>query len=146
MEGGGRAWRAAIGRPPALAVVASPASAARILVVDDDAQITDLLELFLTQVGYDVRCAGSGAQALQIMLAFEPHAVLLDLHMPGMSGLEVLTRLNEQRPGLPVILITGDDQLARRTMRKSMVGLLIKPFSLGEVSQAVAAALRARIA
>ena len=126
--------------------MASPASAARILVVDDDAQITGLLEIFLSQLGHDVRCASYGREALQIAPVFEPHLVLLDLHMPGMSGLDVLIRLDEQWPGLPVILITGDEQLARRTIQRSVVGLLIKPFNLNQVSQSVAAALRTRIA
>lgn len=121
--------------------MASAASGARILVVDDDPQITTLLEIFLTQLGHEVQCASYGGQALEVVPTFEPQVVLLDLHMPGMSGLEVLIRLHEQRPGLPVILITGDEQLARRTMQKSMAGLLIKPFSLSQVSQAVAAAL-----
>ena len=136
-EGGGRAARA-----PFSARVGMAASTARILVVDDDPQITGLLDIFLTQLRYDVQCARDGSEAVEIAAAFQPHVVLLDLHMPGMSGIEVLSRLHAQRPGLPVILITGDEQLARRTTRHSTVGLLIKPFNLADVSQAVATALR----
>jgi two-component system response regulator (stage 0 sporulation protein F) len=133
-------------RSAALVAMAPPASRARILVVDDDSQITGLLEIFLTHLGYDVQCARCGSEALQTVPAYEPDVVLLDVHMPGMSGHEVLSRLHEERHGMPVILITGDQQVARRTIQNSTVGLLIKPFNLSEVAQAVAAALRTRTA
>ena len=116
----------------------------RVLVVDDEPQIHAMLSRILRQLGYDVKGATHGAQALQMVPAFEPNVVLLDLHMPVMSGLETLDHLRREFPALPVIIITGDadEKLARRTLGSGAVDYVMKPFGAAVVGRAVAAALR----
>ena len=118
----------------------------RVLVVDDEPQINAMLCDMLAGVGYDVKGAIHGAQALQLMPVFEPNVVLLDLHMPVMSGMEVLDHLRRDSPALPVIILSGDadQEVARRTLRSGAVNYLMKPFNLETLRQVVAAALAHR--
>ena len=75
----------------------------KILVVDDEPEVRQLMEHFLTERGYDVRIAENGRLALVTLDTFMPDVVLLDMHMPEMDGLETLRRLVVRSPSLPVI-------------------------------------------
>jgi CheY-like chemotaxis protein len=115
----------------------------RVLVVDDDPNVGAMLRDLLTTLGYVVKNAVHGAEALLLVPVFEPNVVLLDLQMPGMSGIEVLDHLRRDYPGLPVIIVTGneDEELARRTMRGGAFDYVSKPFTVEVLDRVVTAAL-----
>jgi CheY-like chemotaxis protein len=121
----------------------TPAPLGRVLVVDDEPQIVDMLRELLVGLGYTVETARSGAQALQLVPEFKPDAVLLDLQMPGLSGLQVLDRLRRDDPGLPVIIVTGntDVDVARSTLARGAFDYLRKPFQFDVLARVVGAAV-----
>jgi DNA-binding response OmpR family regulator len=79
----------------------------KILVVDDEEAIRDLYRMELEDAGYEVKTAASGEEALKEVAAFSPDLVVLDIKMPGMSGLEVLGKIRETWKALPVILCSA---------------------------------------
>jgi two-component system response regulator MprA len=116
---------------------------ARILVVDDDPKITQMLRRVLTLDGYDVATAGSGAEGLHQLSAGVPDLVILDVLMPGMDGLEVCRRI---RAGgdTPVLLLTAKDEVADRVegLDSGADDYVVKPFALEELLARVRALLR----
>jgi len=117
----------------------------QLLVVDDEHEITDLLEEHLRACGYAVDVAHDGDQALQTAAARRPDAVLLDITMPGPDGEEVLARLRAIDPTVAVVMLTGNDDeaLARRLLRAGAFDYLPKPFQLEVLERVVAAAVAA---
>jgi DNA-binding response OmpR family regulator len=115
----------------------------RVLVVDDDANVGDMLQDLLVDLGYVVKHALDGTAALRLVPVFEPDVVLLDLQLPGMSGVEVLDRLRRDHPTVPVIIVTGNDdvEVARRTLRGGAFDYLSKPFTVDVLARVVAAAI-----
>ena len=104
-----------------------------ILVVDDDEAIRELVNTVLTDEGYTVVTAASGPAALDLTVQHRPALVLLDLHMPGMSGQAVHQVLRRQWPELPVVYVTAD---LRGRWDGSMLGaaaFLAKPFDLDDL-------------
>jgi cyclic di-GMP phosphodiesterase len=91
-------------------------SGTRVLVVDDEPAVTELLRRLLTREGYDVHIAADGATALEGMVAHRPHVVLLDVNMPGMSGIDVCRRIKGDSATrlTPVVMITGMSQRDKR--------------------------------
>ncbi len=81
----------------------------KILIVDDDPHIRMLYKEELEDEGYDVLIASSGKEALEIFSNESPDLVTLDILMPGMDGIEVLRRMKEKNPSLPVIMSTAYD-------------------------------------
>lgn len=108
---------------------------ARILVVDDEPSLAELLTMALSYEGWDVRSAPDGTGALRAAAEFEPDAVLLDVMLPDLDGVEVLRRLRADRPGLPVLFLTARDSAEDRAagLRAGADGYLTKPFSLEQV-------------
>jgi CheY-like chemotaxis protein len=80
---------------------------ARILVIDDEPCIRDLLDTLLTRKGYDVILADGGQKGLEVFRRARPDVVVLDLKMPGMDGLTVLQQVRTLHPTQPVIILTG---------------------------------------
>lgn len=80
---------------------------AKILVIDDEQGILDLLDTLLSRKGYDVVLAASGQKGLEIFRRERPDVVVLDLKMPGMNGLTVLQQVRSLNPKQPVIILTG---------------------------------------
>jgi CheY-like chemotaxis protein len=121
----------------------TPAPLGRVLVVDDEPQIVDMLRELLVELGYTVETAGHGAAALQLVPEFKPDVVLLDLQMPGISGLPVLDQLRQDHPGLPVVIVTGnpDVDVARGTLARGAFDYLRKPFQFDVLARVVAAAV-----
>ena len=78
----------------------------RILVVDDDLQILDMLKCTLDDEGYDVDCAVDGKSALSLLTEYHPDLVLLDIKMPGLNGYQVLELIRDKAE-VPVIMLTG---------------------------------------
>jgi two-component system alkaline phosphatase synthesis response regulator PhoP len=116
---------------------------AKILVIDDEQSILDLVAAYLRQDGYDVRTALDGLRGLQVARSFQPDLIVLDVMLPGMDGLEVLAHLRRESD-VYVILLT-----ARSEETDKIVGLsvgaddyLTKPFSPRELVARIKAALR----
>jgi two-component system response regulator AtoC len=104
----------------------------QILIVDDDDHIRFLLSTFLNERGYETEDADNGESALRWLNDHEPDLVLLDIRMPGLSGIEVLERAHQRYPNLPVIVISGyaDEAMARDALRMGAYDFFLKPFDL----------------
>ena len=102
----------------------------RILVIDDDAGIRESLRMTLEYDGYDVAGAATGQEGLALVEREAPDLVLLDVKMPGMDGLDVLTRLHSMHETLPVVMISahGTPSSAVEAIRKGALDFLEKPF------------------
>jgi DNA-binding response OmpR family regulator len=111
----------------------------KILVVDDEPEVRQLMEHFLTERGYDVRIAENGRQALAALDTFMADVVLLDMHMPEMDGLETLKRLAVRSPSLPVIMVTVNDDVETTThlLQMGAADYVPKPFNLDYLEQAI---------
>jgi two-component system response regulator AtoC len=114
-----------------------------ILVVDDDDSIRSYLSVLLSSLDYDVSCAGSGEQALARLGGRRPAVVLLDLLMPGMSGLEVLDRIKHLHPGVPVVVLStvAEIKTVVDAIRRGASDYLTKPFQEQELELALQNAL-----
>ena len=88
----------------------------RILIVDDDAQARCLLEAMLQNEGFETALAENGRRALEVVKTFQPHLILLDLMMPGMTGFEVAAKLkmNSDTKSIPVIVVSALEDRASR--------------------------------
>jgi putative two-component system response regulator len=91
-------------------------SGTRVLVVDDEPAVTELLRRLLTREGYEVHTAGDGTAGLEAVVAHRPHVVLLDVNMPGISGIDVCRRIKSDPATrlTPVVMITGMSQRDKR--------------------------------
>lgn len=107
----------------------------RILAVDDEQMLTDLLAMALRMEGWEVRTASSGLEALQVARDFEPDALVLDIMMPDLDGMSVLRRLRESGNLVPVLFLTAKDAVGDRIAGLTAGGddYVTKPFSLEEV-------------
>src|ERR1035438_432758 len=93
--------------PVSASAVNGNSASASILIIDDEAGIRESLEVLLTLEGYSVRTANDGEQGLRILELENFDLVLLDLALPGQSGLELLPQIKDRQPELPVIMITA---------------------------------------
>ena len=116
----------------------------RILVVDDEPPITELLQMALGFEGYDISIANSGRKGLELAASFKPDLIVLDIMMPDLDGLEVLKRLRQERNQTPVIFLTAKDAVDDKVvgLRSGGDDYLTKPFSLAELSARVSSILR----
>ena len=105
---------------------------ARILVVDDEQDVCDMLEKFLKIKGYEVSTALSGEEALTLVKEEKPHVVLLDIRMPEMDGLECLERIKEIDKEISVIMITAlkQEEVGKKAMELGAYDYITKPLSL----------------
>jgi two-component system, OmpR family, response regulator len=110
-------------------------SPVRVLVVDDEAALSELLSMALRYEGWEVRSAGDGAGAVRSARDFRPDAVVLDVMLPDMDGLAVLGRLRRELPEVPVLFLTARDAVEDRIAGLTAGGddYVTKPFSLEEV-------------
>lgn len=117
---------------------------ARLLVVDDEASIVELLTASLKYAGFDVVSANRGKDALRLVKEEQPDLVLLDVMMPSMDGFEVLRRMRADGIDTPVLFLTAKDAVEDRIAGLTMGGddYITKPFSLGEVLARIRVALR----
>ncbi|MDA0834716.1 MAG: response regulator [Planctomycetota bacterium] len=113
-----------------------PTQRPRILVVDDDAAIREILSTALGQQGYDVVTAADGTEGLMLLERMQPELVVLDVIMPRRSGFQILDRIVSAAHAQPkVILITGTDSQRVREIQVegNIDGFFAKPFDVGEL-------------
>lgn len=115
----------------------------RILVVDDEPQITLVLRSGLVKHGYDVRVAAEGESALELFQAWTPHLVVTDLSMPNMNGLELCRRLRTITTAPIIVLsVKGEESIKVEALDAGADDYVTKPFGMGELVARVRAALR----
>src|SRR6478609_4839416 len=115
-----------------------------VLVVDDEPVLAELVSMALRYEGWEIATAGDGASAIASARETPPDVVVLDVMLPDMSGLDVLHKLREQIPGLPLLLLTAKDSVEDRIAGLTAGGddYVTKPFSLEEVVARLRALLR----
>lgn len=115
----------------------------RVLIVEDDSSIRDLLELGFRYEGYQVTSAVSGSEALDLFSSAAPHVVILDLGLPGLDGGAVLRTIRAQG-GTPVLVLTARDGVEDRIahLQAGADDYVVKPFVFGELVARVQAVLR----
>lgn len=116
----------------------------RVLVVEDEVSLADLLTMALRYEGWNVRSVGNGLSAVRTAREFGPDLVVLDIMLPDIDGLEVLRRLRAGAPTLPVLFLTAKDAVEDRIAGLTVGGddYVTKPFSLEEVMARLRALLR----
>jgi len=116
----------------------------RVLVVDDEATLAELMSMALRLEGWEVRSAPDGLTAVRTAREFRPDAVVLDVMLPDVDGLEVLRRMRADAPVLPVLFLTAKDAIEDRIAGLTAGGddYVTKPFSLEEVTLRLRALMR----
>ena len=119
---------------------------ARVLIVDDDADLCLMLALLVQREGFSSQTAATGEEALRLAQSQVPDVVLLDLKMPGIDGMEVLRRVRDLDPDLPVVLITGHAQISGSVaaIKAGAFDYLAKPFENREIVRVLRRALGER--
>ena len=117
---------------------------ARVLVVDDEPYITDLVSTALRYVGFDVAVAASGREAVVALGDFRPELVVLDIMLPDMDGFDVLRRIRADGLRVPVVFLTAKDATEDKVTGLTVGGddYVTKPFSLEELVARIRAVLR----
>ncbi|UUY03615.1 response regulator transcription factor [Svornostia abyssi] len=118
--------------------------ALRVLVVDDEQNIADVIAMALKYQGFDVQTAGTGKEALDGVAAFRPHLMVLDVMLPDMEGFDVAERLGAQRARVPILFLTARDATEDKVRGLTMGGddYVTKPFSLEELVARIRTILR----
>ncbi len=116
----------------------------RVLVVEDDATVAEVVRTYLAHAGFRIEHAADGVTALHLAQRTMPDLVVLDLMLPGLSGLEVCTRLRQARPDIPVIMLTalGEESDRLLGLETGADDYLVKPFSPRELVLRVQSVLR----
>jgi two-component system OmpR family response regulator len=124
----------------------TPESAAdqRVLVVDDEPNLVEVVTMALRFQGFTVASAASGHEALAAVASFKPHLIVLDVMLPDLEGFEVASRLGAQRAGVPIIFLTARDATEDKVRGLSGGGddYMTKPFSLEELVARIRTILR----
>ena len=114
----------------------------KILVVDDESSITDLVYSILTEKGYEVTTAKDGKEGLKVFESVKPDLVITDIVMPDMEGIEFMRSLVKMRKGLPIIVMSGNVLGAKFLETARIFGAqatLRKPFAIQELLEVIAA-------
>lgn len=121
--------------PAPIRLTRADGSPIRVLVVDDEASLTDLLQMALRYEGWDIKTASDGSSALAVAREFRPDAVVLDIMLPDIDGLQVLQRMRADGNDVPILFLTAKDSLDDRIAGLTAGGddYVTKPFSLEEV-------------
>ena len=116
----------------------------RILVVDDEQSISDLISTSLRFVGFEVRTAASGQEALRVAEEFKPQAMVLDVMLPDLNGFEVCEKLRNEGLDIGVLFLTAKDAIEDKVYGLTRGGddYMTKPFSLEELIARLKSILR----
>ena len=130
---------AAVEAPVASEAAAPPARRRSVLVVDDDPDVRGVLEEFLALKGYHVRVSPDGAAAVRELAASAPGVVLLDVEMPGLSGVDALPTIRAMAPATAVIMVSGtmNVELARRALAAGAFDYVTKPVDLPRLLESI---------
>ena len=113
----------------------------KVLVVDDDPQIRKILTRMLAPATYEIRSADDGFAALQTVREWSPDLVILDIMMPGMSGIEVCRQIREEKPGqdLQILMLSAKDSQAdrRRALEYGANDYVSKPFHIASLGRKI---------
>ncbi len=125
-------------------VLVNNANGARVLVVDDEPNITELVAMALRYEGFTVKTAATGRGALSAVTQFSPALVILDVMLPDIDGMEVMKRLNSQGSKVPIIFLTARDATEDKVHGLTIGGddYVTKPFSIEELMARVRVVLR----
>ena len=117
---------------------------ARILVIDDDPEVVDILVTTLRDEGYGVLGALTSDEGLKLVILSRPDLVLLDIMLPGMNGIEVHKRIRSINPTIKVVMVTGntDPVLAREALELGALAYVDKPFDFAYLKRIVAMELQ----
>lgn len=109
----------------------------RVLVVDDELFICELLDEYLTLHGYQVNTATCGLDAISQFRENRPHIILMDIRMPGMSGVELLGMIKQMDPSIKVIMLSafGDEDIVRDAMKMGADHFIQKPMKLRHIME-----------
>jgi DNA-binding NtrC family response regulator len=120
----------------------------RVLIVDDEPRLRDMLTRAITEMGFEASAAGSAESALRTLEQNSPDILLLDLNLPGMNGLEMFETIRRRWPQTQVIVLTGfgDLETAKKAIHLDVVDFLTKPCALGNLEQALERARQRRAA
>ena len=129
---------------PALALNRPDGSPLKVLVVDDEPNIADVVSMALRFQGFEVETAGTGGDAIAAVTSFRPHLIVLDIMLPDMEGFDVAQRLGAQRARVPIIFLTARDSTDDKIRGLTLGGddYVTKPFSLEELVARIRAVLR----
>jgi two-component system OmpR family response regulator len=124
--------------------MAEEKSGQRILVVDDESSISDLIATSLKFVGFDVQTAATGSQALTIAEEFKPHAMILDVMLPDLDGFEVCRKIRNEGIEVGVLFLSAKDEMKDKVQGLTIGGddYMTKPFSMEELVARLRALLR----
>ncbi len=124
----------------------APDRVVRVLVVDDEGSIRNALSRLLTQRGWKVESAASGSEALEKIESFDPELMLLDIRMPGITGLDVVSEALSVNPDLGILMLTAvsDATSAAICMQRGAIDYLTKPIELANLESALRRALKRR--
>ncbi len=116
----------------------------RVLVVDDEPNLAEVVSMALRFQGFAVETAGNGREALAAVAKFKPHLIVLDVMLPDLDGFQVAARLGAQRAGVPIIFLTARDATEDKIRGLSGGGddYMTKPFSLEELVARIRTILR----
>ncbi|MBM3889395.1 MAG: response regulator [Verrucomicrobia bacterium] len=122
-----------------------PASRETILVAEDDPAVRELIRTFLQRDGYQVLAAPDGPQAIELLKAHGQQIALavLDMHMPGMSGVECLLAMKKLQPGFKALILTGSPEYYEAAELGNPVAVLLKPILRVELLQEIRKAIAA---
>jgi DNA-binding NtrC family response regulator len=122
---------------------AKAGAAGRVLIVDDDADVREVIEEFLTEHGYATRSAGDAAGAFWALIQEVPDVVLLDISMPGLSGVEIIPAIRFAGRAVKIIMVSGisDVELAKRALAQGAFDYVTKPVDLGYLLRSLETAL-----
>ncbi|MBI5575571.1 MAG: response regulator [Deltaproteobacteria bacterium] len=109
----------------------------KILVVDDEENIRELYRDELSEEGYSVELAENGQAALSKFEKFQPDLVTLDVMMPGMNGIEVLRRIREKNPSVPVLLLTAFGEFRQDFNTWASDAYIVKSANVSELKQTI---------
>ncbi len=118
----------------------------KILIVDDELNMRLVLSAMLKKEGYEVASVSDGREALQILKSSKIAAVVSDLKMPDIDGMELLSRISEKYPEVPVIMITAHGTVATavEALKKGALDYITKPFDLDELKNVISKAIKTR--
>ena len=118
----------------------------KVLVVDDEWEIRDVLSNFLTEKGYEVILASNGEEAIELAEEKNPHVILLDVKMPGIDGIDTCRRLKEgeKTRSIPVIMITAFGDREIEAYLEGADDFIVKPFNMVEIAFRTESMIRIR--